>query len=62
MKQFKSADKALRYVSSFQSNKTKLKQTQEVMVDVFAISYNNYPLFYKAQDLEGYQDFFDDNY
>ncbi len=62
VKQFKSADKALRYVSSFQSNKTKLKQTQEVMVDVFAISYNNYPLFYKAQDLEGYQDFFDDNY
>lgn len=62
VKQFKNSDKALRYVTTFEGNKTKVKKIQEVLVEIFAISYDNYARFYQALDLEGYVDFFDDNY
>jgi len=62
VKQFASPEKALSYMSAFEQNKTKLKQTAEKKQAFFPLSYDNYALFFKDKGVEAYQQWFEENY
>ena len=62
VKQFASLEKALSYMTAFEQNKTKLKQTAEKKQAFFPLSYDNYALFFKDKGVEAYQQWFEENY
>ena len=52
----------MNYYKSFDENTDILKSIKESTITKFPISVSNYPEFYKASDIDGYQSFFDLNY
>jgi len=62
VKDFNNVFKAMDYFKSFDENSDILKTLKESAITKFAISVSNYPEFYNANDIDGYQGFFDINY
>ncbi|MBL4652204.1 MAG: hypothetical protein JKY53_04965 [Flavobacteriales bacterium] len=62
VKTFNNVFKGMDYYKAFDENTDILKSVKESSTTKFAISVSNYPEFYKATDIEGYQTFFDLNY
>jgi len=62
VKHFDNAQKALSYMTAFEQNTTKLKQTAEKRLSFFPISYDNYARFFKDKRVEPYQKWFEENY
>ena len=62
VKAFNNVFKGMDYYKSFDENTDILKTIKESTITKFVISVSNYPEFYKANDIDGYQSFFDINY
>lgn len=62
IKSFSSAQRALDYLRNFSNDKMKLAVINKNQYPRFAISFNNFPIFYKRKDWLEYEAFFDANY
>lgn len=62
VKDFKDAAEAVTYYKAFTSNKDKLADLNAKQFPCFIISFDNYPVFYKDKDTEGYLKFAKENY
>lgn len=56
------ANKAMDYYGTFKNAKADVKTILDKNYTFFVISYDNYALFYKDQNVEGYLTFFQENY
>lgn len=59
---FRSASRVLKYIETFKNAKKVLSGVNNEGYAYFGISYDNYPLFYKEQNVKQYMEFFKLNY
>ncbi len=62
VKKIKGYEAAVDYFKSFKLNKDNLKDINDNKFQYFLISQDNFVLFYKNKDVNGYQSFFDKNF
>jgi tetratricopeptide (TPR) repeat protein len=62
VKDFNNVFSAKDYFNTFTENTEELSQINAALFNSFAISLDNYPTFYKAKDVDGYEIFFIKNY
>ncbi|MEL6356767.1 MAG: tetratricopeptide repeat protein [Bacteroidota bacterium] len=62
MRRFKNAEAAMKYYDGVQRNQTDFLSRTEVDYQLFPISQSNYREILKARSVEGYGDFFKENY
>ncbi len=59
---FESAEKALNYYRAVQDNEYVNTQIRDIEKSIFAISVDNYPIFYREKNIEDYYKFFNLHY
>jgi len=59
---FASKDKGMAYLNAFKSEKNILSQLNEGGFETFIITSKNFATLFKTKDIEGYFDFFEENY
>jgi tetratricopeptide (TPR) repeat protein len=62
VKKVKGYEAAIDYYKSFKLNKDNLKEINDNKFQYFLISQDNFALFYKNKDIQGYQVFFEKNF
>ena len=62
VKEFNQDKRALFYVKNFKNDKQNLADINKTEFSIYAISLDNYALFFKGKDIEGYEKFYQEHY